>query len=686
MGPKKRAMSIELKREIIEKHEQGVRVVDLARMYERSTSMICTVLKQKELLKSITPAKGVAIISKLRSSVHDEMEKILLEWMAQEQFEGTTLTQSIICEKARAIYDELLNQMPNNSTSGEPEDSFKASRGWFDNFKRRTGIQSVAKHGEAASSNMKAAEDYFKFSDLIHTKGYIPQQVFKCDENSYVNTEEQELIKDITPAKRVTIIPNLQSSIHEELEKLLMVWMIQKQTEGTTLTQSAICEKARTIYDELLNQIPHTSTTVESEDSFRDIRGWFDKFENRTGHGEGANSNMKTAEDCINKFSDVTHTKGYIPQQVFKCDETELFWKRLPNRTYITIEEKSMPGYHPMNDRLTLALCANASGDYKIKPLLVYHSEDPTAFKTHRILKEKLNVMWKAHPKAWVTRKIFVEWINLVFGPSVKKYLLENNLPVQALLVLDNGRAHLSNLEDDLQIDYKFIEFFYLPPNTSPILQPFNKQVIFNFKMLYIKHILRRCFDVTDNTNLTLREFWKNHFNIVICLKIINQAWQDVTTRTLTSAWKKLWPEIVGEMAFEEFKPEAAVVEEIVSLGKSMGLEVDEKDLNDLVEEQSQESTVQELDELHLQQQVKQENISEDEQEMENVMSTEDIKEILEMWNKIEKFVDKNHPEKVATARASELFNETCLTHFRNIMSERNTQCPLDSFIKCEDQ
>ncbi|UYV79725.1 hypothetical protein LAZ67_18000486 [Cordylochernes scorpioides] len=66
----KKMMSIELKREIIEKHEQGVRVVDLSRQYGRSTSMICSVLKRKESIKSVTPAKGLTIISKLRNSLH----------------------------------------------------------------------------------------------------------------------------------------------------------------------------------------------------------------------------------------------------------------------------------------------------------------------------------------------------------------------------------------------------------------------------------------------------------------------------------------------------------------------------------------------------------------------------------------------------------------------------------------
>ena len=67
MGPKKvsgkvsaqkKMMSIELKREIIEKNEQGVRVADLKRQYGLSTSMICTLLKQKDSIKGITPAKA----------------------------------------------------------------------------------------------------------------------------------------------------------------------------------------------------------------------------------------------------------------------------------------------------------------------------------------------------------------------------------------------------------------------------------------------------------------------------------------------------------------------------------------------------------------------------------------------------------------------------------------------------
>ena len=544
---------MEMKHEIIEKHERGVRVMDLARQYDRSTSTICTILKQKDAIKKVTPAKGTTIISKLRTSIHDEMERLLLLWIREKELAGDSVSETIISEKAIAIYRDLKRkEAEGGETSGAGQASaeeFKASRGWFENFKKRTGIHSVVRHGEAASSDVKAADEYVK------------------------------------------------------------------------------------------------------------------------------------------RFASLVAEEGYIPQQVFNCDETGLFWKKMPRRTFITAEEKKLPGHKPMKDRLTLALCANASGDCKVKPLLVYHSENPRAFKSHKVLKEKLQVMWRANTKAWVTRQFFTEWVNLVFGPAVKKYLQDHNLPLKCLLILDNAPGHPPGLEEDILEEFQFIKVLYLPPNTTPILQPMDQQVISNFKKLYTKHLFRRCFEVTENTNLTLREFWKDHYNIVICLKIIDLAWQGVTRRTLNAAWRKLWPDCVAERDFEGFDPqpesEPAVLDEIVSLGKSMGLEVDEGDVNELVEEHQEELTTEDLVELQSMQQAEalQQISSEEEAEEEEVVSSREIKEVLAKWQDVSDFIEKRHPEKVSTGRATALFNDACLTHFRNILKGRQKQTSLDRFF-----
>ena len=159
---------------------------------------------------------------------------------------------------------------------------------------------------------------------------------------------------------------------------------------------------------------------------------------------------------------------------------------------------------------------------------------------------------------------------------------------MKALLILDNAPAHPPGLEDDILDEFKFVKVLYLPPNTTAILQPINQQVIANFKKLYTKHLFRRCFEITESTNLTLWEFWKEHYNIVLCLRIIDLAWQGVTRRTLNSAWRKLWPDVVAERDFEGFEPETEVLDETMSLGKSMRLEVDEGDVNELVKEQEE--------------------------------------------------------------------------------------------------
>ncbi|XP_064120810.1 tigger transposable element-derived protein 1-like [Macrobrachium nipponense] len=211
--------------------------------------------------------------------------------------------------------------------------------------------------------------------------------------------------------------------------------------------------------------------------------------------------------------------------------------------------------------------------------------------------------------------------------------------------------------------EFQFVKVLYLPPNTTSILQPMDQQVIANFKKLFTKHLFRRCFEVTENTKLTLREFWKEHYNIVVCLRIIDSAWQEVTRRTLNSAWKKLWPDAVSERDFEGFVPQATV-EEIVSLGKSMGLEVDEGDSsNELVEEHEEELSIEELKELQVMQHTKalQEisSCSEGEEEPEEVIPTSQIKDMLAMWETLSSFIEQKHPEKVSTSRASALFNDT---------------------------
>ena len=95
---------------------------------------ICTILKQKDAIKAIKPTKGVTILSKMRTDIHDEMERLLLLWIRDKELAGDTVTESIVSEKALSIYKDLQREAA--STEGETSSGtrgvdFKASHGWL---------------------------------------------------------------------------------------------------------------------------------------------------------------------------------------------------------------------------------------------------------------------------------------------------------------------------------------------------------------------------------------------------------------------------------------------------------------------------------------------------------------------------------------------------------------------------
>ncbi|GFU45088.1 tigger transposable element-derived protein 1 [Nephila pilipes] len=281
--------------------------------------------------------------------------------------------------------------------------------------------------------------------------------------------KQKEAIKKLQLSKGVTNISKLRTNIHDEMEQLLLLWIKEKQLAGDSISEAIICEKAGAIFQDLKRDVTETEgessqggerskllTILRNEVAFIQL---FVMEKHLVEILRWLKISLKFLKNSLVK-KDIYRNKCSIvtKQRYFgkKCLGARLSW----------LKKKSLPD----EDRLMLALCANAIGGFKIKPLLLYLSENPRAFEAYKVMKEKLQVLWRANSKAWVTRQFFIEWMNIVFGPSMKKYLIKNGLPLKCVLLLDNAPAHPPDLEDDLLDEFKFIKVAYLPPNTTSTL------------------------------------------------------------------------------------------------------------------------------------------------------------------------------------------------------------------------
>ncbi|XP_045117649.1 tigger transposable element-derived protein 1-like [Portunus trituberculatus] len=283
-----------------------------------------------------------------------------------------------------------------------------------------------------------------------------------------------EHVKSAVPMQS-TIISKKRGKVIEEMEKHLGVWFEDCIQKRKRLCLMMIQEKALSLFNEL-------KAEYGEDVSFTASHGWFNRFKARNNlhnvkvSGEATSADVKAAEEFPGKLAEIICQGGYTPQQIFNVDETGLYWKKMPDQTYISKEEKTMPGFKAAKDRLTLLLGGNASGDLKLKPLLVYTSENPRALKN--IAKASLPVVWKSNSKAWITQAIFQEWFYNQFIPEVEKYCRSNSIPFNVLLVLDNAPGHPPYL-DDFHPNVKVV---YLPPNTTSIIQPMDQGVIATLK------------------------------------------------------------------------------------------------------------------------------------------------------------------------------------------------------------
>uniref|UniRef100_K7FJD3 HTH CENPB-type domain-containing protein n=1 Tax=Pelodiscus sinensis TaxID=13735 RepID=K7FJD3_PELSI len=377
-----------------------------------------------------------------------------------------------------------------------------------------------------------------------------------------------EAVKGSAPMKKQRAGPIL------EMEKLLVLWIEDQIEKRKPLSLMTIQTKARSLFELKKKE------GYDCDQTFTASHGWFNHFKMRANlhnvklSGEAASADSKAAESFIKVLDKLIKEGNYFPQQIFNVDETGLFWKKMPKHTYI---KNYLPSYKAFRNRLTVLLGGNVSG-YKLKPLLIYRSKNPRAFKN--ISKATLPVHYHANKKAWMTLALFEDWFMNCFIPAVMSYFPEKGIPFQILLILDNTPGHPQYL-NDLHSNMKVV---FLPPNTITILQPMDQGAIATFKAYYLRNTFAKAVAATECKNgKTLCEFWKDYY-ILHCIRNIAAGWEEVTQQCMYGIWKKILKRFVNCFkGYEKEKPLEYISNNIVQLAKEVDLEMDNEHIHQLV-------------------------------------------------------------------------------------------------------
>lgn len=301
----------------------------------------------------------------------------------------------------------------------------------------------------------------------------------------------------------------MRAAEYPDLEKAVDIWFKQARAANVPINGPLIQARAQ----DLASQMGHSS--------FKASSGWLHRFKQRHGYqwrsiiGESKSVPQQAVADW--KATTLTNIlQEYSPDDVFNADETGLFWRMEPKKSFV-LKGETCSGGKQSKERVTVLPCANMSGSEKLPLLVIGKFEKPRCFKG--ITTDRLPTEYKHNNKAWMTRDVFTPW--------VKK--LDSKMTTRGrkiALVLDNCTAH-----PDVQ-GLRSVKLVFLPPNTTSLTQPMDQGIIQNLKVhyrhLYVKRGLLPAVEKGETPS----------WNLLDCMMALKDAWRTVTPTTIKNCYR----------------------------------------------------------------------------------------------------------------------------------------------------
>ena len=214
----------------------------------------------------------------------------------------------------------------------------------------------------------------------------------------------------------------------------------------------------------------------------------------------------------------------YSPNDIYNGDETALFYKSLPHRTYCFDGDKPA-GSAKHKDRLTLLIITNMDGSDHRKLSVIGKSKTPRCLqKKYKMQVKDMSVDWYASKNAWMTGEIHHQ----IMSKLNNEMRLSN---CHILYVCDNASSHQVQ-------EYSYIKFLMLPPHATSIMQPLDQGIILSAKRRYKKKLAERylaCVENNKDANSLLKAL-----DIVQAASMIAASWRETSSTIIQNCFRKV--------------------------------------------------------------------------------------------------------------------------------------------------
>ncbi|XP_074753618.1 uncharacterized protein LOC141956714 [Athene noctua] len=301
-----------------------------------------------------------------------------------------------------------------------------------------------------------------------------------------------------------------------EVEDVLFAWFQQALARAERLSGPILKAKAQELAQSLGRDFEATD-------------GWLCRWKTRHNivfkryQGEKVDADVGSAQSWLSEVLPGLLT-GYHAHDVFSAEETGLLYRGYPERAQAPGDLRRLDGTKA-RDRVSVLCCANHTGTEKRQLLVVGRSRQLRCLPKDL---RALPVTYTSSGNAWVTARIFQEWI-LRWDQELRHHCR------RVVLFVGRSSAHPPELSTKLHN----IRLVFFPADASSVAQPMDLGIIPNLKGHYRALVLARAAQDPALARAGRVAEIAGQVTLLDAIYLLHKAWRSVQPATVRSCFRK---------------------------------------------------------------------------------------------------------------------------------------------------